>query len=237
MDELVLSRGVELPHENAVTSDLRTSAVGLARRIAAHVVNDEADEAEANELLVELSRTGKALEKARTDFVKPINDAVKAVNEWFRCGTDPLQSARATLGKRVTDFHARLRRGAEEVRRLAEAADRAQRDAEFAADRASSAHAPGLDIFGDTPDPMPDPMPAPEPVALLAEIVQQPRRTASGGTVSTRTVRRWRVEDKSQIPAEWMEINERAVNAAVRGGVAAIAGLEIYEEEETVVRA
>jgi hypothetical protein len=57
-----------------------------------------------------------------------------------------------------------------------------------------------------------------------------------GAMTVTRTVRKFRIVDPSKVPLKYMKLDEEAVKAAIKLGVAEIEGLEIYDEKETTLR-
>jgi hypothetical protein len=59
---------------------------------------------------------------------------------------------------------------------------------------------------------------------------------ASGGTVRTRKVLKWEITDKTKIPSKYFVFDPKLVTRDVKAGITEIPGINIYEDEETVVR-
>lgn len=65
----------------------------------------------------------------------------------------------------------------------------------------------------------------------VSEPIELERPEKKIGNAQTRMVWKWRVIDKNKVPEQFKEINQVAVNAAIRSGTTKIDGLEIYQEE------
>ena len=58
----------------------------------------------ASAILKELRDTERTIEEKRQEFVKPLNQSLKAINETFRRIAQPLVNARLVLSRRVLDW-------------------------------------------------------------------------------------------------------------------------------------
>lgn len=65
----------------------------------------------------------------------------------------------------------------------------------------------------------------------VSEPIELERPEKKIGNAQTRMVWKWKVIDKNKVPEQFKEINQVAVNAAIRSGTTKIDGLEIYQEE------
>ncbi len=54
----------------------------------------------------------------------------------------------------------------------------------------------------------------------------------NGAMAYSRVVRKFRTTDLSKVPTKYLQINEDAVNEAIKMGISEISGLEIYESKE-----
>lgn len=79
-----------------------------------------------------------------------------------------------------------------------------------------------------------------EPVPVTAPVVvREAARVVSiaTGAKATGSIKyRPRVVDIEQVPRQYMMVNERALQAAVDGGIRSIPGVEVYEEVRTSIR-
>lgn len=73
------------------------------------------------------------------------------------------------------------------------------------------------------------------PVPYIAPVERTIRGT--GARSVTRKHTRWEVVDIAKVPARYLQVNEEAVLSDVRLGIGAIAGLRIWEETTTELRA
>lgn len=172
----------------------------------------------AVDYLSHIANTKKNVEDTRKTMVKPINDGLKAINEWFKRFSVPLEQADKTLRGKILVYRQeqdRLRR--EEEERLRKLQEKEQKRLER---QAAKKGAP----------------PPPPPVAALSVHTQDKTVRSGMGTVSAKRV--WKVEvvDESMLPREYMIPNYKAINAAVKAGVRQISGCRIWQEEELSVR-
>lgn len=70
-----------------------------------------------------------------------------------------------------------------------------------------------------------------------ARVIKVPE-VMTGGSVSRRTVTKWRITDESKIPREYLCVDEKKLNQLARwGGGKEVPGVEFYEEEILAARA
>lgn len=179
---------------------------------------DEAGSIRANEILGQVATVKKEAEKIRTSLVKPLNDRVKEINSAFKSALAPLNNADKTLRGKLLDLHReqerRRREEEERVRKLLEE-EQKKREAE-----AKEKNKP-------VPPPPPIVVEAPPPIVSIK---------TDSGTTSIRKVWDWELVDINEVPREWLILNDKAVNAAVRTGIRNIPGIRIFEREQIAVR-
>lgn len=88
------------------------------------------------ELLAQTKGKFKFLDEERTISVKPLNDEVKFVNDWYRPALDSLKKIKDIIEKRMAEYVLQQRR--EEARLLAEAEAAARKIPEVAAEDKSA---------------------------------------------------------------------------------------------------
>lgn len=164
-------------------------------------------EAATNTLGV-IADTKKRVEERRQFFVKPLNDHVKTINNWFKSILAPLEQADSILRQKILKYRQ------EEARKRKEEEERLRKLMEEQAKQ------------------------NPEVPVPTTVIVPQLERTVQGayGQVQAREVWMFKIVDESQIPREYLMPNEKAIRAAVKGGVRNIPGVLIYKEESLAVR-
>ena len=182
---------------------------------ALDVVSDEAAKT-ATEMLVQIKGVVGQVEDKRKEAIGPADKYVRSVNAFVKPFRDRLNDVaeipRNKLG--IYQYNKELKRR-EEERKAKEALAEKQRQLDEEAKKKNL-----------------------EPVKLPEVTVPkkpQPVRTDSG-TSSVRMVWDYKVVDISQVPRDYLILNERGVKAAIKGGIRNIPGLEIFEKPSVATR-
>jgi len=162
----------------------------------------------------------KALEQERKEYVDPLNSHVKDINHAFRLITDELGEADRLLRSKITAFNKRQQEIAAEVARI----EKLRLEAEEAATKLAQE-------TGQEPPPPTVPV-APLPVAAEQRTVR-----TELGSLSTKSIRKWRLIDFALVPDEYKKLDEPTVGKVVRAGIPSIPGIEIYSEDQIAVHA
>lgn len=179
------------------------------------IVNDENDYITATDLLSLISKINKKLEEKRKELVKPYNEQVKKINDFFKGYTEPLDRANRTVKQKALTYKQdQERKRQEEERAIREALEKARKEAE--------SQNKEVDI------------PAAETVVIPKLI---PTVRAGLGTSTVKKVWTFAIEDETKIPREYLMVNEKKIREAIRKGIREIPGVRIYQEEELAVRA
>lgn len=91
----------------------------ITERATSLVIADEKTQNEAVDYLSGIARAKKDLEEKRVFFVKPLNDQVKKINEFFKKYSTPLLEADGILRRKMVDYRTVLRKIEEEKNRKA----------------------------------------------------------------------------------------------------------------------
>lgn len=171
------------------------------------------------------------IEKQRKDLTGPLNDRVKAINEYVKTIAQPLLDAENYLKKQLLDYEVSvLEKEREAKRKQLEEERRAQlKKQEEEAALAAEAQA----IFGADEAP-----PAPEEIAAAEEkkILEQNAFEQEAWNIENHkikgTQRRWvfEVVDKSVLPAEFLVPDEKAIRKAILAGRTNIPGVKAWKE-------
>lgn len=199
------------------------------------MVRDPSSLAIATTMLLEAKAAAKEVMEKRDFFVKPLKDHVKQIEALFKPLIDTLSQADATLRSKVLEYRVVEQRKADELRAEAErratiAAEEAARLAEKAASLTGK-RAAAAQFKSDAKQDEAN-------VAALAMLAAQgPARVMPSidGQVATRRVWRFEVEDESQVPREYLVVNESEIREAVRNGVREIPGVRIFSQEQLSV--
>jgi hypothetical protein len=137
---------------------------------------------------------------------------VKKINDLFKTLAAPLLEADALIRRKVSDYRfAQAEIARKEQDRLNKLA--AQQQARLA----KKAEKRGVE--------------APK---IVAPVVPPPPTRV--GNLSTRKVWKFTVTDETKVPREYLVVDETKIRKFVAAGVREIPGVNIYQEEETVIR-
>ena len=74
---------------------------------------------------------------------------------------------------------------------------------------------------------------------ILKPVIIEPQRTSvrsTSGTMSAKKIWKFELTDGTQVPREFMMVNETAIRRAIMDGVREIPGVRIYQEESISIR-
>lgn len=160
--------------------------------------------------LVEVNAVKNMLDVQRRKFVDPLNKQVKQINEEFKKHAQPLEEIDDLLREKLIDYR----------RQLSVQLGQGLTAQDVLKSIEGKATTPGgaLDI----------------PV-LQSEVVLPSTVICPQGEVIFRRVKKWRVKDEKLIPRDYLTIDEKKVNEAVREG-REIPGIEVYYDDEIAVK-
>lgn len=162
-----------------------------------------------------LSKLKKAIEEKRKEYVTPINDHIKAVNETFKTILVPVEEADKITRQKVMAYQREqdcIRLAQEEVNRLRIEAAKKE-----------------MELKGELT----------ESVNLVEVVEVQKKVNADMGSLGTMKIWKFEVIDKALVPEDYKQIDMVKVGAVVRaskGGVS-IPGIRIFSEETLKVSA
>lgn len=222
----------------------------LAAANALEITNDEECQ-RGVDLIAALKGLAKSANDERLKLVKPINDAVKHVNDRFKQYTAPLADAENAVRGKVlafTQLKEALRREEEEKRRKEEEAERkriADEEAARLAVAEQNAFAAGADP--EAPAPVDRSLPAPDHHVLqpndlyLTAPKAEPVRVRgdSGALATVKKVWKYRVTDIAELARTNPKAvlpNHEGIMYCINQGIRSMPGLEIYQEDSLQVR-
>lgn len=208
-----------LPSEDEAIRDLTARTSELEATAKALIIEDEEGLRRATDMLGWIATLKRQVEERRQFFVKPLNDQVRRVNDFFKEMLRPLETADRILREKVLAYRQEQeRKRREEEARLRKMLEKEQKKLEREAAKQ------GL--------PAPPPIPTP-----TASVAPQPKTVeGSLGAVSAKLVWDFEIEDETKIPREFLMVNEKAIRAAIKAGVRRIPGVRIFQREELAVR-
>lgn len=179
----------------------------------AMVIATDGDYTTAVNDMVTIKNLKKALETRRVEYVKPLNDFVKGIQVDFKVITEPINQADIVLGGKMLGFQDKVR---------------AQRQAEEEVNRLRMEAAQlEMKTKGEVTEPL-DLVPV---TAAAPKTVQ-----AEAGSVGSRMVKTWELEDMSLVPIDYMILDTVKINKVVKAGIPSIPGIRIFEKTVLTVR-
>ena len=161
-----------------------------------------------------IAKLKKAIEEKRKEYTDPLNTHLKAISNAFKLLSEPLEQANQVTRQKVLAYNAEIER----QRLEAEAIERERLALARREEELTGEHTVDLTAV-DRPDATPD------------------RVKTDVGMTSKMTVRKWELEDITQVPAQYLVVDAAKVTKQVKAGIGAIPGIRIYEEETLRVSA
>lgn len=186
------------------------------------VIQDEGQFQEAADFLTKVKVRVKRLDTLKESLTRPFADALKDARNKFKMLSEPYENMEFTIKTKMNEYirvrEEKARREAEEARKKAE-----EENARLLAEQ-EAAKAKGEEVKELEP--------------VEAAPVEAPKIQARTEAGMVYTQKRWAVKviDESQVPREWLCIDQKKVNEAIKTGVREIPGLEIFEESTVSVR-
>ncbi len=179
------------------------------------VTNDEVVKAVTNDLSI-IARLKKAIEEKRKEYVTPINEHLKFINDTFKMITVPLESADKITRQKIMEYRAECDRKAREIAEI-------NRMREEAAKREAK-----LNGTGEISEPL-----------VIIETPPAPATTirTDNGTLGTMQIWKFEVEDFSKLPDEYKMVDAVKLGKVVRAGLHNIAGVRVWAEDTLKVNA
>jgi len=221
-------------------------------RCPAEITDDNENE-KASDYIKELTGCMKSMEAARVNEKEPFLKSERTVDGFFKKMADTLEKVKKTVAKTKTLYE---RKKADEERLVREEAEREAREVAGRARLAAEAAEKALEVASDLTDGALDKAIEAEKMAEQAEkdVVQVARdasakaadlsrtRSAKGAVSSLRTFWDYRGFDLAAIDLEPLRYHlpagaiEKAVRSFVKAGGRELAGVEIFENTESVTR-
>lgn len=170
------------------------------------VINSKEEYTQAGDIIKAINQKIKNIEAKRVDYTKPLLDQKKKIDDDFKAAMKPLEE----LVKNIKDKMIIWSR--EEQKRLDEEQKKLEKEAMEKAKKDKTS----------------------EVVVPIINDIKSQR-----GEVSTSTIKKiwkWKVTEETKVPREYLMINDKALNEAVRNGERKIEGIEIYQEEQISIR-
>ena len=202
---------------------------GLLQKIDALAIKTQEDAGIANDYLKNAKAKAKEIEATRVSFVKPFNDQVKFINDWFRKPMDGLAEIEKKLKAKIMDYDNEVRRklAKEEAKLRAEAAERERKEREKLEARAAKAEEKGKTEKAEELRQQAEEVYVPAPVLA-----------APKSTMSYRTDYDFEVVDKALVPEDYKIVDEVMLRRVVKAQkeLCKIPGIKIITKQVPISR-
>jgi hypothetical protein len=255
---------IEAPFPAVTAFDLETVKISLApykakidemvSQAKAIKITDESSQVLAVEIGTTARKLKNQVENLRKSTVQPLNDHVKDVNNLAKSFTEPLDAAERDLKTKISAYQTQLRiehekkaaAAREEARRQQERIEAEQRAIREAAEAKAREAAEALKKETDaaaraalerTIAEETEAANAPAQVAVSPMIPEIPKavRTESG-SAHQRMTWTFEIDQESDIPRQYMSVDEQKIRQAVKAGIRHIPGVRIFEQASTTFR-
>jgi phage-related tail protein len=179
-------------------------------------VNSDATAATATEMTGQVKRLAKQIDDRRKDIIAEPDSYVRKVNGFVKPLQDRLKALESYIKRKFAEYAYQVELERREFeRKQREAAVRLQAELDEAA------KAKGVE---------------PVQVAPVAVSIRKEPTRSDSAVASSVMVMKHRVTDPALVPREYLAVDDAAIKAAIKAGIRAIPGVEIYEEAEVRVR-
>lgn len=217
----------------SIVQPLEIQSRKFLNEIQSAVINSEADKERACAFLKEISSFKKSAESQKKEQTAELKAQIKEIEEQFKPALQFLTEADSITRSKINDYL-----NSERIRLEALAIEEKKRQEEEALRRCEEMESLKKDA---------DKYDSATREALLQSIEAQQlkeiERSAktdkinlSSSSSTVRTVWTFEIEDISKIPAEFLEVNSKAVNDAIRSGVRDISGIKIFQKSVVSVK-
>lgn len=195
------------PQEDAEIKSYHDEALKILEFAEKRVISSVEGLKLATDDLSVIANMKKAIEGKRKEYVQPLQEHVKDVNNAFKVFMEPIEQADRLTRVKILDYQ----REQERIRQEQEEINRKRMEAAEAEMR----------LKGELT----------ESVNLVEVSEEAPKKIHTGmGTVGQRMIRKYRVVDFALLPDQYKIENSALLNKVVKAGIPSIPGIEIYEE-------
>ena len=211
-DATFITSIAQIPAIDIIIVDPRAQAFSLLSWAEKCSIASIDDVKKATNDLSIMSGAKKKLEELRNQYVRPLNEEVKVINELFRTVSIPLNEADKITREKILAFNQEQERKRAEQERINKLRmEAAQAEAE-------------LSGTGEIT----------EDVSLVEVQPEIPKQVYGDlGKAGIRKTWNYRIIDFSLVPDSYKVVNDQAIKGAIRGskGTINIPGIEAYQEE------
>jgi len=223
-----------------IFDELKAEITIFVKPVLSAVVDSDTRKNEAMTSASQIKRLQKAVEERRKQLVEPLNAQVKQINAYAKEILFPLDGAESHLRKHLIDWERKLEQERQEAQRKLDRERRQREEMErVEAAKAKQATNEVEDLFGESNEYEKEQAQAEsDRKKFLAQQEQDARQKAIAESRVKGTRKAWvfEVTDESQVPREYLVVDEKRIRSAISSGVRNIAGVRIFEEIKMAIR-
>jgi len=204
------------PKHDEVVLKLGSEAIRVWQYAQKLEVRTTEDVRHATEDLSLIANIRKQLEAKRKEFVQPLDEHRKAIQEKFKIISGPVDEADSLLRGKILAFNT-------EQRRLQDEAEHAQ----ALIDEAKAIQQGLTEVTGEVFE-------SPSELVLPTTTPVKAAYTSTG-SMNVRRNRKWEVVDFVALPDEYKMPDAAKIGKLVRAGIDEISGIRIWEEESLAI--
>jgi len=219
-------------NKTAELSIIHRNSDSLMAKVKSLRITDTDENNNAIKMVVEIVSHKKRVEELRQFFVKPLNDQVSAINAEFKNASMPLMEMEKIIKTemvRYSDEEARklaiARKKQEEKDRIKFEKEKAKRDAELLKQKEAG------EISTKELKEAQREIKKDEFEFDDSDFQQSKTVHTSAGSVQMKTVIDFEVINPSDVPREFLIVDERLIRKVVASGVRVIKGVNIFEKK------
>lgn len=187
----------------------------------------------AVDFLKEVNTKMKDFKAQREKYIKPMKDSIKAIDDKLKEPIKLLEDTEATLREKLNAYLAEVQKQEEE--RLAIERKQAEDNALKEIDSLENMKTQASEFDDVTQKAIQRTIENKQNRAIEATALQE-KINLSTSSASVSMVWDFEVTDKSQLPLEYLKVDEVAIRNAIRNGQREIAGVKIFQKPQLSLR-
>jgi hypothetical protein len=213
MSEQLDTQIVQIPEANVTIESFQEQVATLLKYSEDRIVACDDEAKKATDDIKMMATLSKTIDERRKEYVGPLNDKVKSINNLFKTITEPLDQADQITRKKVMDYRAEQESKQAEAKKInQDKIDLARRE---------------MALNGEI---SPDTNTTPVEVPQVAKFTR-----GSIGTAGTAKEWKWEVEDFTKIPDQFKTTDDKKILKAIQAKQS-IPGIKAWQEEKLRVR-
>jgi hypothetical protein len=224
---------------------------GLTQKVNAMTIKTSEDMVMAAEVSKQITVRKKRIEELRLFFTKPLNDHIKSINIQFKSASEPLNQLGVSVDGKIAEYRTKEAARIERERRAEEERQRKEHEKQMEKERKEAEKEAEKQCKALEKEELSkkeqkaelkriedERLAREEEIAREresfvpeVEIKQETKVESESGTLRFRKHWTFEIIKESEVPREFLAVDETAIRKAVNAGAREIKGVRIFEEE------